>query len=329
MKLSTLLLCFCSHALAQMPPAILQIDIENFVEYQNDLSDQSKLATNPNITPVAPPRNFYPAATLGDIVAVNGEPAKGTYAARTWIFGLSPTPGPGQAIADTTRTALRYGAFEILKPDGTLVGTVMIVGSAGGSPPPPGAPVAQTSGNFAIIGGTGAFLGVRGQYGQVPTPQSVAVRLASMAEDPGNRRTNGGGRVRYVLHLIPISIPQIASTAAGPAVVHSNDFTPVSASKPAAAGEVLSLFASGLGPTHPGVDPGQPFPSGAPLAVTSPVGVTVNGSRAEVLAAVGYPGALDGYQVNFRVPPDAAKGSATVQISAAWVPGAPVGIVIQ
>jgi hypothetical protein len=73
MKLSTLLLCLCSYALAQTPPAILQIDIENFVEYQNDLSDQSKLATSPNITPVVPPRNFYPAATLGDIVAVNGE----------------------------------------------------------------------------------------------------------------------------------------------------------------------------------------------------------------------------------------------------------------
>jgi hypothetical protein len=97
----------------------------------------------------------------------------------------------------------------------------MIVGSAGGSPPPPGAPVAQTSGNFAIIGGTGAFLGVRGQYGQVPTAQSVAVRLASMAEDPGNRRTNGGGRVRYVLHLIPGSVPQITSTAGTPAAPSS------------------------------------------------------------------------------------------------------------
>jgi uncharacterized protein (TIGR03437 family) len=135
--------------------------------------------------------------------------------------------------------------------------------------------------------------------------------------------------VRYVLHLIPVSVPQIASTAAGPAVVHSNDFTPVSASKPAGAGEVLSLFTSGLGPTRRGVDPGQSFPLGAPLTVTSPIGVTVNGSRAEVLAAVGYPGALDGYQVNFRVPPDAAKDSATVQVSAAWVPGVPVKIAIQ
>src|SRR5580704_12386613 len=82
----------CKLAFAQTPATILQIDIENFVEYQSDISDQSRIATNPNVTPATPPRNFYPAATLGDIVAVNGEPAKGTYAARTWVFGLNPAP---------------------------------------------------------------------------------------------------------------------------------------------------------------------------------------------------------------------------------------------
>jgi uncharacterized protein (TIGR03437 family) len=55
--------------------------------------------------------------------------------------------------------------------------------------------------------------------------------------------------------------------------------------------------------------------------VNSPVEVTVNGQDAEVLDAVGYPGAVDEYQ-NFRVPPDTAKGSATIQVSAAWITGA-------
>jgi uncharacterized protein (TIGR03437 family) len=307
---------------------MIQIDLENFVEYQDDVADLSKIAVNSNITPAAPPKNFYPAATLGDIVAINGQPAKGTYAARTWVFGLNPSPASGQAIADTTRTAIRYGTFEILKADGTLVGTIMVLGAAGGSPPPPGAPVAQTAGNFAIVGGTGAFLGVRGQYGQVPTPQSVAVRLASMAEDPGNRRVNGGGRARYVLHVMPMSVPQIAVAGNGPAVTHSSDFTLVTASKPAAAGEVLSLFATGLGPTRPGVDPGQPFPP-SPAAVNSPLEVMVNGKPAEVLGAVGLPGTTDGYQLNFRLPPDTINGPASVQVSAAWIAGAPVSIMVQ
>jgi uncharacterized protein (TIGR03437 family) len=150
-----------------------------------------------------------------------------------------------------------------------------------------------------------------------------------MAEDPANRRTNGGGTIRFFLHVIPMAAPQIATTAGGPAVTHSGDFTLVTASKPAAAGEVLSLFATGLGPTSPGVDPGQPFPSSPAAAVNSPVDVTVNGKPAEVLGAVGYPGAVDGYQVNFRVPPDTGKGLAAIQVSAAWVAGTAVNITVQ
>jgi len=57
--------------------------------------------------------------------------------------------------------------------------------------------------------------------------------------------------------------------------------------------------------------------------------VTVNGKPAEVLAAVGYPGAVDGYQVNFRLPSDIIKGPATIQVSAAWIAGAPVNIQVQ
>ena len=77
------------------------------------------------------------------------------------------------------------------------------------------------------------------------------------------------------------------------------------------------------------VDPGQPFPSSPAAAVNSPVDVTVNGKPAEVLAAVGFPGAVDGYQVNFRVPSDRAKVVATIQVSAAWIAGTAVSIPVQ
>jgi uncharacterized protein (TIGR03437 family) len=55
----------------------------------------------------------------------------------------------------------------------------------------------------------------------------------------------------------------------------------------------------------------------------------VNGISAEVLAAVGFPGSVDGYQVNFRVPQGAGKGVATIQVSAAWIAGTSVGIAVQ
>lgn len=319
----------CNLALGQTPPpTILEIDVENAVGYDGDISDPARFATNPVVTPAVLPRNFDAAEGIQDIVAVNGQPAKGTVAYRGWGVLLSPAPNPGEAIADTTRTSIRNMTFEILRSDGTPVGTIMIFGMGGGAAPP-GAPSVVTGTNFAIVGGTGAFLGARGQLGQARTSQTIPFRLASMAEDPANRRVNGGGRVRYILHLFPMSVPQIVVTSAGPAVTHSSDFALVTASKPAAAGETLSLFATGLGPTVPGVDPGKPFPSSPPSVVNSPVEVKVNGKPAEVLAAVGFPGAVDGYQVNFRVPPDTARGVATIQVSAAWIAGSPVSIAVQ
>jgi uncharacterized protein (TIGR03437 family) len=150
-----------------------------------------------------------------------------------------------------------------------------------------------------------------------------------MTEDPANRRINGGNKSRRILTIFPMSVPQVIVTSSGPAVTHSSDFSSVNSSKPAAAGEILSVFMTGMGPVRSGVDPGQPFPSNPLAAVNSPVETTVNGEPAEVLSAVGFPGAVDGYQVNFRLPSDTAKGMATVQISAAWISSAPVKIPVQ
>lgn len=128
------------------------------------------------------------------------------------------------------------------------------------------------------------------------------------------------------VHIPP---PQIALTAGGAAVTHSSDFSLVTASKPAAPGEILSIFATGLGTTFPAVASGQPFPSSPLSAVDSLVEVRVNGRSAIVLGAYGLPGALDGYQVNFRLQNDVAKGSTAIELSAAGVAGAPVKIMVQ
>ena len=305
------------------PPATLIVSLENVVEYQVDIDDISNYATNPNVTPSTGAGNFGVVTLLGDIVAVNGQPAKGLYAGRTRVISTTPTPHPGQAIADITRTAIREHIFEILQADGTPVGTIMSLGFSGGQAPP-GAPSAER-GNWAIVGGTGAFLGARGSVGGT----GGVARAASVAEDPANRRTNGGGKFPFILHVIPMFRPEVVSTPAGPAITHSSDFSLLNASKPAAAGEVLSAFVTGLGPTVPGVDPGQPFPDSPPSVVNSPVQVTVSGPSAEVLAAVGFPGTVDGYQVNFRIPPGTPPGPTTIQFTAAWIAGSVVTIPVR
>ena len=242
--------CQLSHG-QQSAQTNLVINLQNAVEYQADISDPSQFATKPNVTPSVQPRNFFAVTIIADIVSINGQPAKGMYVARSRALVASPAPSPGGAIADVSRAALREHVFEILTADGTPVGTIMSLGFTGGSGAP-GEPSTDRA-NLAIVGGTGAFLGARGVMGAT----GGAGRAASMAEDPANRRINGGTSITFNLHLIPMSVPQIVSTAAGPAVVHAIDFTLVSGSHPAAAGEILSLIATGLGPTVPEVDPGQ------------------------------------------------------------------------
>jgi hypothetical protein len=322
-----LVVATCHLAPAQQPTVTtLTVDLANQVEYQADISDPTKFARNANTTPSLGNGtgilNFGVATILGDIVAVNGQPAKGFFAARDRWIAAYQAPVPGQAIADVRRGRIREFTFEILQPDGTAIGSIMGMGLAEGDPPP-GQPSTEKA-NWAIAGGTGAFLGARGQV----EGTGGTGRGASMAEDPANRRLNGGSANRYLVHIIPMTIPQIVMNANGPAITHSSDFSLVNASKPATAGEILSLFATGMGPLR-GAPTGQPFLSNPVAAVNSPVQILVNGNPAEVIGAVGYPGAVDGYQVNFRVPADIAKGSATIQVSAAWTLSPPVTIPVQ
>ena len=92
----------CTQGRGQVTPAtILEIDVENYVTYFEDTSDLSKFATDPNRTTAVVPRNFNFGVQLADIVAVNGQPAKGTLTRNTRSLSLTTAPNLGQAIADT------------------------------------------------------------------------------------------------------------------------------------------------------------------------------------------------------------------------------------
>ena len=326
------LVAFCGAAFSltgygqTQPATLIQVDVANNAFYNYDTFDNTKLAGNPSATtPVAAP-NFQMVLGLGDIVAINGKPAKGTQVSRLSVLNLSPSATPGQAISDSTWANINDQALDVLQPDGTRVGTILASGFGGG-PAPPGAPLSAVLGsNLAITGGTGAFLGARGQ---IEVVSAVQGRAASISEDPSLRRTYNGGTRRYLVHLIPMSRPEIVLLPNGPAVVHSADYSAVDAARPAKPGELLTMYATGLGPTRPGVDPGSPFPSDPVQYANSPIEVSVNGAPAEVLYAGGCAGSTDAFQINFRVPAGMPSGMATLQLSAAWVSGAAVQIPIQ
>ena len=313
---------FSQGAFAQLgTPQILQMELTNLVNYNNDNADVTKAATSSALTPSGPQNTFQDGTGLGDIVAVNGQPVKGTYVIRYTRLNTGPTLTTGQSIADVTRAGLIFTWWEIQGLDGVTIGTITAQGFSRGTPPP-GAPALQTSANLVITGGTGAFVGVRGFAGSTNPTVSVSNRSASFVEDPAYRRINGGGTGASILTLYPAEKPQIV------AISHS-DFSLVSAANPAKAGEILVMVVTGLGPTRPGVDPGQPFPTSPLAAANSPVAVTINGTAATLLAAVGYPKTTDGFQVNFEMPAGTAKGTAQVQVSAAWMAGPAFTINVQ
>lgn len=329
-----LCIAFALAAAASVPSraqtvTVIQIDIENYAYYYADNPDYSKLAAASRAVPPVSIATFSSFTGLADIVRVNGKQAKGTWSIRATTTNYTPTPQPGQAIADTTRNFFVDWIWEIQQADGTPVGTIMATGMGFG-PPPPGSPLGLSpaaASSMAITGGTGAFLGMRGQAGfsQITTTG----RGASVAEDPALRRTLGGGSRSFLLTLIPMAPPAIMANNSGPLVLHSTDFSQVTAAKPALPGEIVTVFATGLGPTNPGVDPGQPF-AATPLAiVNSPVQATVNGAPADVLYAGGYPGSSVAYQVNLRIPPNAQSGVAALQIASAWIPSAVVQIAVS
>jgi uncharacterized protein (TIGR03437 family) len=294
------------------PPAIIAVDIENAVMYFQDTGDAARFATEPRILPSPGLRNFVPVIWLADIGGVNGKPAKGTFTVRGTFLPRATMVSPGNAIADSGASFFFDWVLDIRQVDGTQVGTIMASGW-GGAAKPPGAPSSFIQANMAVTGGTGAYLGVRGQGAQGGL--FTAGRATSMTEDPAYRRLNGGGSRRYVFHLLPLERPEIVE------VWHS-DFTPVTAASPAVADETLIAVARGLGPTRPGVDPGAPFPLNAPVqVVNSPVSVTVGEAVVDTINQIGWPGQQNLFRVDFRMPTSSVGPTATLRLTAAWISG--------
>lgn len=333
-KASFALVASANCLVAQSPPVTtLEIEIDNQVCYLDDLTDSTRKATSAAIANRASSatryRTFKLNLCLGDIVAVNGRPAKGYYG-QTWTQVLAAIVlTPGQAIADTAGSCPGIVSYAILQQDGTPIGTIMGSGIAG-RPIPPGSPGNTVRNNVAVVGGTGAFLGSRGQIVEGPT--LTPIRGASMLEDPAYRRVNGGGKSVHFVQLLPMTWPAVQTLQNGPAIYHGNDFSPVSAERPAHAGETLIMSASGLSPVVPDLRLGEPFPAfqeGKLHELTSPVEVTVNGRQAVVVNRTGWPSTKYVYRIDFIVPDGTPPGMATIGLSVAWVNGQEVTIPVR
>src|SRR5882757_1267692 len=125
-------------------------------------------------------------------------------------------------FGDVSANSMRDETYYILQRDGvTPIGAMMVNGLNGSVSPRPAGPPPGGQ-NFAIVGGTGAFLGARGQKGS-GNGGLTSLRTASITEDPANRRKNGGGQGFFTFYVVPMFRPEVVITPNGPAVTHSND----------------------------------------------------------------------------------------------------------
>jgi uncharacterized protein (TIGR03437 family) len=111
------------------------------------------------------------------------------------------------------------------------------------------------------------------------------------------------------------------------AVLKNANYSLVSATNPARAGDVLLVYATGLGRTTPATRTGA-LTNGDALAQTAPVTATIAGKAAAVVYSIASPGFAGLYQVAVTVPAG-VTGSAALVISAGAVTSNVVTIAVQ
>jgi uncharacterized protein (TIGR03437 family) len=114
-------------------------------------------------------------------------------------------------------------------------------------------------------------------------------------------------------------ISSIGAYSPGVFAAAQSDGTPV-ISRPAKAGDVIVLFANGLGPVSNTPVSGAVSGTGAALAICAQTpSVTIGGVPAHVEFAGLAPGFVGAYQVNVTVPAGVPSGSAPLVISAGGI----------
>jgi len=94
-----------------------------------------------------------------------------------------------------------------------------------------------------------------------------------------------------------------------------NSWPVASAASPAAAGEVVTIYCTGLGLVNPLVSSGQPSPASPPSTTAAATTASMGGQPAAVQFSGLTPGLVGLYQVNAVIPKGLASGAQQLTIS--------------
>jgi uncharacterized protein (TIGR03437 family) len=187
-----------------------------------------------------------------------------------------------------------------------------------------------------------ALSGVRVLVNDVEAPLLFVAPGQINAQVPYEVANTSLGLLKVVVYgqtsaTVPVQIAQAApgiftlnqSGSGRGAVLHGVSGVPLTDANPARPGEVLSVFASGLGTTNPAATNGVAA-TGSPLQTTTrPVTASIGGLSAPVSFSGLAPGFAGLYQVNVQVPDTLPDGEQPLTISSADVSSNPVTIPVH
>ncbi len=158
---------------------------------------------------------------------------------------------------------------------------------------------------------------------QVPFEVSTAQATVTLVREDGKTQS-----VQLPLAEAQPGIFTLTSDGVGPAAALRQNGTLVGAGNPAARGEVIALYATGLGRVTPAAASGAP-PDGLSRTVNL-VTVTIGGSKVDAEFAGLAPGFAGLYQVNVRVPSGVAPGAeAALKLTVAGIESNTVKLAVQ
>jgi uncharacterized protein (TIGR03437 family) len=122
--------------------------------------------------------------------------------------------------------------------------------------------------------------------------------------------------------------PVIFADSVGGIAVKKSDNSLIRPTNPATAGDMLLVYATGMGQTTPSMQTGKLVPP-SPAFTTAPVTVKIGGVNAPVVSSVALPGYAGLYQVTVMVPSGVTAGNASLQMQMGFFVSNAVGITIQ
>jgi uncharacterized protein (TIGR03437 family) len=233
-------------------------------------------------------------------------------------YATATTQVIGQVAPNTAPVLTSNGTLDIFHPQvggGLGPGNIVQIygsGLASAANAPALLPLpTEVNGTSVLIGGVAAplFYVSPGQVNaQIPFELSAGNQYQVIVS------ANGALTTPQPIQLTP-AMPAILQFNSGTVVAQHQDGTLIEDSSPAAPGEYVTIYLSGLGATDVVVPSGTPSPA-TPLAhvVDTPV-LTLNGTNVPVTFAGLTPGLVGLYQINFQIPQSTRDGNFELVIS--------------